>query len=179
VAEFYSNRTAINDFAKILATEGMLYNIAHIICERNTIGNNLIDWLTNVYEYENLWDDDKGEIGFQVTAKNRDSILAELEEAVRTDMIKINSTRTCDELMTFIITESGKVAAERGHHDDLVMSLALAVHAYKNLMDTTPLEFVTRLPQHDTPIMPSMNWKIKIKTQAGTMTEEDYRWLMK
>ena len=179
VAEFYSNKTAINDFAKILATEGMLYNIAHIICERNTIGNNLIDWLNNTYEYENLWDDEKGDIGFQVTAKNRESILADLEEAVRTDLIKVNSTRTCDELMTFIISEGGKPQAERGHHDDLVMSLALAVHAYKNLMDTTPLEFVTRLPNQDRPAMPSTNYKIKIKTPAGTMTEEDYKWLMK
>ena len=135
VAEFYSNRTPINDFAKILFNEGMLYNVAHIICERNTIGNNLIDWLYNIYEYENLWADDKDDIGFQVTSKNRESILAELEEALRTDLIKINSTRTCDELMTFIISDSGKVEAEKNHHDDLVMSLALAVHAYKNLLD--------------------------------------------
>ena len=74
VAEFYSNKTAINDFAQIIANEGMLYNIAHVICERNTIGNNLIDWLYNIYEYENLWSDEKGDIGFQVTAKNRESI---------------------------------------------------------------------------------------------------------
>ena len=59
------------------------------------------------------------------------------------------------------------------------MSLALAVHAYKNLMDTTPLEFVTRLHNQDRPAMPSTNYKIKIKTPAGTMTEEDYKWLMK
>jgi len=31
VAEFYSNRTAINDFAKIIFNEGTLYNIATII----------------------------------------------------------------------------------------------------------------------------------------------------
>ena len=179
VAEFYSNRTAINDFAKILATEGMLYNIAYIICERNTIGNNLIDWLNNVYEYENLWDDERGDIGFQVTAKNRDSILADLEEAIRIDLIKINSTRTCDELMTFIINEHGKVEAEKGYHDDLIMSLALAVHAYKHLIETTPLEFVSKIPHMDTPAMPSKAYKIKVKTQSGMMTEEDYKWLMK
>jgi hypothetical protein len=45
VAEFYSNRTPINEFAEIIAREGSLYNIAHIIVERNTIGNNLIDAL--------------------------------------------------------------------------------------------------------------------------------------
>ena len=179
VAEFYSNRTPINDFAKILSAEGMLYNIAHIICERNTIGNNLIDWLYNMYEYENLWADDKGELGFQVTAKNRDSILAELEEAIRTDLIKINSTRTCDELMTFIITEGGRVQAERGHHDDLVMSLALAVTAYKNLIDTSPIDFVSRIDKMEAPAMPSKHFKPKLKTSFGAMSEEDYRWIMK
>ena len=179
VAEFYSNRTPINDFAKILFNEGMLYNVAHIICERNTIGNNLIDWLYNIYEYENLWADDKDEIGFQVTAKNRESILAELEEAIRTDLIKINSTRTCDELMTFIINDNGRVEAEKNHHDDLVMSLALAVHAYKNLLDTTHIEFVSKLEKEHKPLAPSQNWKHSFKTAYGGMSEEDFKWLMK
>jgi len=178
VAEFYSNRTPINEFAKVLFNEGMLYNVAHVICERNTIGNNLIDWLYNVYEYENLWADEKDDLGFQVTAKNRDSILAELEEALRTELLKINSTRTCDELTTFIVTEGGRAAAERGHHDDLVMSLALAVHAYKNLLDSTPLEFVSRVEKTDRPLMPSKNYKHSFKTANGEMTEEDFKWLM-
>ena len=180
VAEFYSNRTAINDFAKILFNEGMLYNLATIVCERNTIGNNLIDWLLNIYEYENLWEDEKGDIGFQITAKNRESILAELEEALRTDLIKINSTRTCDELMTFIISENGKPQAEKNHHDDLVMSLALAVHSYKNLLDSTPVEFDSRLNKDEAPpLPPSKMYKHRFKTEFGGVAEEDYKWLTK
>jgi hypothetical protein len=180
VAEFYSNRTAINDFAKILFNEGMLYNLATVVCERNTIGNNLIDWLLNIYEYENLWEDEKGDIGFQITAKNRESILAELEEALRTDLIKINSTRTCDELMTFIISENGKPQAEKNHHDDLVMSLALAVHSYKNLLDSTPVEFDSRLNKDEAPpLPPSKMYKHQFKTEFGGVAEEDYKWLTK
>tara|TARA_R110000737_G_scaffold73530_2_gene102235 strand:+ start:830 stop:2374 length:1545 start_codon:yes stop_codon:yes gene_type:complete len=179
VGEFYSNKTAINDFAQIIANEGMLYNIAHVICERNTIGNNLIDWLYNTYEYENLWSDEKGDIGFQVTAKNRESILADMEEALRTDLLKINSTRTCDELMTFIITEGGKAQAEKNHHDDLIMSLALAIHGYKHLLDTTPIEFVSKIPYKDTPLMPSKNYQANLRDSYGRMTKEDYTWLMK
>jgi len=180
VAEFYSNRTAINDFAKILFNEGMLYNLATIVCERNTIGNNLIDWLLNIYEYENLWEDEKGDIGFQITARNRESILAELEEALRTDLIKINSTRTCDELMTFIISENGKPQAEKNHHDDLVMSLALAVHSYKNLLDSTPVEFDSRLNKDEAPpLPPSKMYKHRFKTEFGGVAEEDYKWLTK
>jgi len=179
VAEFYSNRTPINDFAKIIASEGMLYNIAHVVCERNTIGNNLIDWLFNICEYENLWSDDKGDMGFQVTAKNRDSILADLEEAIRTDSIKINSTRTCDELMTFVMNEQGRASAERGYHDDLIMSLALAVHGYKNLIETTFIDYVSKIPHKDVPPMPSKVYKVPVKTMSGAVTEEDYKWLMR
>ena len=179
VAEFYSNRTSINDFAEIINNEALAYNMAYVVCERNTIGNNLIDWLYNMFEYENLWADERDELGFQITAKNRESILAELEEALRTDFIKINSTRTCDELMTFIITDSGKVAAEKNHHDDLVMSLALAVHVFKNLLDSTPLEFASRLDKEDKMLVPSRQFKHKLKTSTGQISEEDYKWLMK
>ena len=179
VAEFYSNKTSINDFAKIIFNEGMAYNVATVVAERNTIGNNLIDWLYNNYEYENLWSDDRDELGFQVTAKNRESVLAELEEALRTDAIKVNSTRTCDELMTFIISENGKAQAEKNHHDDLVMSLAIAVHVYKNLLDSTPMEFVTRLDKNERMPLPSKMYKHRFKTPAGHIAEEDYRWLIK
>ena len=179
VAEFYSNKTPINDFAQIIANEGMLYNIAHVICERNTIGNNLIDWLYNIYEYENLWADDNNDMGFQVTAKNRDIILADLEEALRIGLVKINSTRTCDELMTFIISEGGKVKAEKGKHDDLIMSLALAIYGYKNIIDTTTIEHISKIPHKDSPAMPSKQLKAPLKTSYGEATQEDIRWLMK
>jgi len=179
VAEFYSNRTPINDFAQIIASEGMLYNVAHVICERNTIGNNLIDWLYNIYEYENLWCDEKGEIGFQVTAKNREIILAQMEESIRRDLIKINSTRTCDELMTFIIKETGRVEAEKGHNDDLIMSLALAIHAYKYLLDSMPMEFATNLGNAEAPPMPAKLDNIQVRTSFGSISEEDYTWLIK
>tara|TARA_R110002110_G_scaffold64574_3_gene178399 strand:- start:2501 stop:3058 length:558 start_codon:yes stop_codon:yes gene_type:complete len=179
VAEFYSNKTPINDFAQIIANEGMLYNIAHVICERNTIGNNLIDWLYNIYEYENLWADDNNDMGFQVTAKNRDILLADLEEALRIGLVKINSTRTCDELMTFIISEGGKVKAEKGKHDDLIMSLALAIYGYKNIIDTTTIEHISKIPHKDSPAMPSKQLKAPLKTSYGEATQEDIRWLMK
>ena len=81
--------------------------------------------------------------------------------------------------MTFIITEGGRIQAERGHHDDLVMSLALAVTAYKNLIDTSPIDFVSRIDKMEAPAMPSKHYKPKLKTSFGAMSEEDYRWIMK
>ena len=179
VAEFYSNKTPINSFAEIIAKEGMLYNIAHVICERNTIGNNLIDWLFNTYEYENLWSDDRGLFGFQVTAQNREQILAQLEEAIRTNQIKINSQRTVNELTTFIITDGGKAAAERGQHDDLVMSLALGIDLYRNLLETTPMEHISKIPHKTSLPMPSKQTQFAFRNPNGEVQVEDITWLMK
>jgi hypothetical protein len=178
VAEFYSNKTSIDDFAKIIAREGSLYNLAYVICERNTIGNNLIDKLFNTEQYENLWQDEKGSFGLQVSSKNREVLLANLEEAIRNNYIRVRSSRTYDEFNTFIIKESGRVEAEKGHHDDLVMSLSFGVHLYKELLDTTPMEHVSKIPYKEKPLTPSRSWKHTIKTPTG-MTEEDYRWLIK
>jgi len=176
VAEFYSNKTPINEFAEIIASEGTLYNTAYVVCERNTIGNNLIDWLYTNLEYENLWVDDKNEIGLQVTAKNRDVILAELEEAVRTNILKLNSQRLIDELFTFIVTETGKVQADRGKHDDLIMSLAAGTHAFKAIIESTPLEYASKLgKREDTFLLPSSAKKKKI---YQGLSEENYKWII-
>ena len=172
VAEFYSNNTPINEFATIIANEASIYNTAYVLPERNTIGNNLIDWLFNVLEYENIWSDDKDKFGYQITSQNRDQLLALLEEALRTDLIKINSNRTCDELLTFIVNDSGKATAEKNKNDDLVMSLALTVFGYKNLMDSMPKDYFQSTTDNQQRLpSPSTGKKENI-------SEDDYRWLM-
>ena len=178
VAEFYSNRTPVNDFAEILSKEGRLYNDAQIIVERNTIGNNLIDWLVNIYEYDNMWSDEKNEIGFQVNTRNRDILLASLEEAIRMRMLKINSERTTNELLTFVFTETGRVEADTGKHDDLVFALSLGVYGLTSIIDSTPLEY-TKIPHKERkPLAPTVLKKIPLQSYGGA-TEEDIRWLMK
>lgn len=135
VAEFYSNKTPINEFAKVLIAEGTYYNLAAILVERNTIGNTLIERLFNEHEYENVMLGPDNNFGIQVTQKLRDGILADLEEFLRINRLKINSSRTNKELQTFIVTESGKAEADTGQHDDLVMSLAIACFGMRFLYE--------------------------------------------
>jgi hypothetical protein len=177
VAEFYSNKTPINEFAEIIVKEATLYNTAYTICERNTIGNNLIDWLFTILEYENLWLDDRNNFGFQVTSTNRDQLLAEMEEVIRTNSIKLNSKRTVDELLSFIVTDTGRVTADSGKHDDLIMSLALGIHCYKTIGDTTPIE-QTKIPHKEAPLSISKSNKYRIPAYGG-YSEEDITWLKK
>lgn len=142
VAEFYSNKTNIREFAQIVAYEGELYNTAYCVVERNTIGVEAIRILLEELEYENLYSsmDKQDTIGVQVTNQNRDTILACLEEYLRENKINVKSERTVKELMTFIIDKNNKIQADEGYHDDLVMSLAIGCYAYQGILDSTPLE---------------------------------------
>ena len=177
VAEFYSNKTTIDEFAAILNSEGIYYNLATLVVERNTVGNHVVDLLYNNLEYENLWHDEKGLPGFQVTVKNRDTILAELEEAIRTNVLKINSQRTLNELNTFVITDAGKITADRGKHDDLIMSLSLANHIMKDTRETTFVEF-----KNESAFKEENKYEFKHKMPIishGGPKVEDLKWLMK
>jgi hypothetical protein len=180
VAEFYSNRTPINEFAEIIAREASLYNIAHVVVERNTIGNNLLDSLYRVLEYENLWMEDKQDFGIQTTSKNRDIMLTKLEEYIRLSKLKLNSKRTIDELLAFIITDTGKTQAEKNHNDDLVMSLAFTVHVLDSLQQTYPVEMSNNPAMADkTKRLPEISRGIMSLPSYGGMTKEDIKWLMK
>ena len=177
VAEFYSNKTPINEFAKILNAEGQYYNLANIIVERNTIGNNVLEALFVDLEYENVWHDERGIPGFQVTNKNRDVILAEMEESLRTNILKINSERTLNELNTFVITSTGRVSADKGRHDDLIMSLSLANHVMKNIRETSMVDF-----KKESAFKQENKYKLKNSTNLisfGGQKTEDLSWLTK
>tara|TARA_R110002012_G_scaffold313996_1_gene526274 strand:+ start:4216 stop:5688 length:1473 start_codon:yes stop_codon:yes gene_type:complete len=175
VAEFYSNKTPISEFARIIQTEGLNYNLAHVIVERNGLGIPLLQELFENLEYENIWMDDRQEFGFQMTSKSRESVLNSLEEVLRSSSFKINSERTVSELNTFVITETGKIEADKNYHDDLVMSLALASEVYKNLQINLPSDLGKSTESKTKPEIPSSVW---VSTN-GAATEEDTSWILK
>ena len=142
VAEFYSNRCGLNEFARIMAEEGMRYNMAFVCPERNGLGLALIEQLFEVHEYENMWTDEKGQMGYLVNNKNRDIMLNTLQEKLKTSKIKINSERTFKELTTFIISKTGKIQAESGFADDLVMSLAIGATIMEDIVGKSPVPIV-------------------------------------
>ena len=137
-AEFYSNTVSLPDFAKYIAQEGNRYNLAYVAPERNVLGLELIRCLFEDHEYDNMWLDEKGDFGFLVNNKNKETLMTYLQDKLANSKLKINSKRTFDELSTFIISNSGKLEAEKGHHDDLVMSLALAAFLMEDIQDSLP-----------------------------------------
>ena len=139
VAEFYSNTTSVKKLAKIINNEGNAYNLAYVVLERNALGIVLFEELFHELAYENIWMDDKGEFGIHTNRTERDKSLAHLEDSLRRGLIKINSLRTIDELLTFVVKEGMKIEAEKGYKDDLVMSLAIGCYALKDILENSPL----------------------------------------
>jgi len=172
VAEFYSNTTPINEFAKIIYEQGMRYNLCPVLIERNTIGNNLIDYLFEQLEYENVWFDEKGHAGLQITTKNRDQILIEMEEAIRISEVKLNSKRTVMELNTFIITDNGRYQADTGQNDDLVMSLALSIYGSRRFRESNPGIIINKNKKDSKPLSPLKSYSF------GKGKEEDISWIL-
>jgi hypothetical protein len=177
VAEFYSNRTPINEFAKIIADEARLYNTAFVCPERNGIGNNLIYFLQEELEYENLVMDDKRDIGIMITQKNKENLLADLEHNIRSGKVLINSERLVGELLTFIIDpDTGKIKPDSNCHDDLIMSFATAINVFNNLRGNAFIEKTedqTYIPQAI-----QNAYTYKVKTSTDELTEENIKWLI-
>lgn len=182
VAEFYSNKIPLNMFAKHIADEGRRYNTAYVVCERNGIGRPLIEQLYFSEQYENIWMDEK-DFGIQVATSNRDQILGVLERSLREGWFRVKSERCVDELLTFIIDEkSGKIKADEGQHDDLVMSMALAAYAVEKLGGNVPLFAINDIENDDrfqvvSPVT-TKDWNRPIYKGSEETKGEYISWLM-
>lgn len=70
---------------------------------------------------------DKGKLPGLNFQKNRNTIVAKLEESIRLDSFKIRSKRFLNEISTFVYI-SGRPDHMKGYHDDLLMSAAMCCY---------------------------------------------------
>jgi hypothetical protein len=135
-------------FGKILATLGYHYHTALIAPERNNHG--LVTCITlRDLLYPNLYTDviegtlDNGadtiRLGFFTSEATKPLIIDKLRSAFKSGEIVVNDKSTLDEMLTFVVTESGKLQAEEGTHDDAVIALALALYIHEGRW--TPVSF--------------------------------------
>jgi hypothetical protein len=133
-------------FANILVTLGYHYNSATIAPERNNHGLVTCVALRDAnYPYiyteqpeGTLEDRDSINLGFFTSERTKPLIIDKLRELDREGGIEISDPTTLAEMMTFVVTENGKMEAEGGTHDDCVMALAIA--AYVSDDAWTPVE---------------------------------------
>jgi hypothetical protein len=72
-------------------------------------------------------------IGWNTSAATRPKMLADLKEFVDKHLLTIYDEPTLKEMFSFVVVQtssSWKAQAEKGSHDDLVMSLAIALQLY-------------------------------------------------
>lgn len=145
VAE-YRGKLDTKDFGNFLVSLATDYNNALLVIENANIGWACIQQVID-RDYPNLYymskdlkyvdvehqfsnkyrAQDKNMVaGFSTTTRTRPLILSKLEEYVREQSIIIRSSRTIDELFTFI-WNNGRAEAMRGYNDDLTMSLAISL----------------------------------------------------
>lgn len=73
-------------------------------------------------------------LGWDTNSATRPKMLQDLKEAVDKKLLRIYDKPTVNEFFSFIVVQtstSWKAKAERGAHDDLVMSLAIAWQLYQ------------------------------------------------
>lgn len=139
VAIYRSNKTDPVQYGKILFYLGRWYNNALICPEANSIGVATVQQLFGM-NYPNLYQQKKtantipdsiNHLGFKTTSATRAPIISNLRRMIEDEDIAIPSAMAIEELRNFIITPQGKAEASVGHHDDMVMSLAITCEAYR------------------------------------------------
>jgi hypothetical protein len=133
-------------FASILIALGYHYNCATIAPERNNHGLVTCVALRDAnYPYlyteqpEGTLDEkDSINLGFFTSERTKPLIIDKLRELDRDGGIEINDPTTLQEMMTFVVTDAGKMEAEGGTHDDTVMALAIAAYVSEDVW--TPVE---------------------------------------
>jgi len=118
-----------------LALAGKYYNLAIIAPEKNGLGMGVLTTLKlaeypNIYtrkSYDKITDTTTDQVGFLTTSSTRPLILSDLQSLLHGKELKIFDSGFIDELGHFVRNEkTGKPEAEKGSHDDRVMSLAIA-----------------------------------------------------
>jgi len=153
VAE-YQGKPTLDVYANMVASIGAEYNTAMIVVENNSIGIAVLTKLREL-EYSNIYfsikstheyvEQIQGEhmsnavAGFSTTSKTRPLIIAKMEEFIRNKLITIYSSRTLNELKTFI-WNNGRPEAMRSYNDDLIMALAIGCWVRDTAFESGKLE---------------------------------------
>ena len=107
---------------------GKYYNDATIVVERNGIGQYILQRLLTSKFYPHIYHGDKGH-GILTSVATKEPMLATLQSLMTDGKLKFHNQKIREEMPTF---RADTLKAEKGSHDDAVMSAALAAFVFKN-----------------------------------------------
>lgn len=139
VAEFKSNKIKPFQYAELVNDMGIYYSKALLVVEKASAGHTIVDKLRNDYQYTNMYKykeyDARGmakkKVGFVTNGKTKPIMINDFVELFETNQICINSKDLLSEMKLFAFKD-GKMEATAGNHDDLVLSMAMALVGIKS-----------------------------------------------
>jgi hypothetical protein len=139
VASFRSNQLKPSEFADVLVQMADMYskNYPPVLLgvERNNHGHAVLLKLDEIHQYANIYrtrkENKKNEIeeiklGWLTDRVTRPLMLDTFIEGVENGTVILNDRETLGECLT-LINNNGKIEAEEGKHDDLVIAAAISV----------------------------------------------------
>lgn len=140
VAEFRNNKLKPYQMADIYNSLGRYFNNAKLTVEKASGGYAVIERLKGTMKYTNMtkyvtYDERNKAVwktGFDTNAKTKTLVINDLREWFEKGLILIRSQELLEEMKVFIANENGSMGAISGSHDDLIMSMALAIVSLKH-----------------------------------------------
>ncbi len=144
VAEFYSNLVPPYIFAQVINEIAIYYNHALVVIENMGPGGAVLSNLQYELQYDNLfYEASKGKAvkpGIKINMTNRPVLLEAMQHRLMNATIRINSRRFVKELNTFVYSPATqKAEARKGHHDDAIIAVCLALFVRDQAMREMPL----------------------------------------
>lgn len=140
VATFYDNNISPLMFPDVIVSVAKMFNNAYVLCEVNDIGHKVAYIIQAELEYEYLLTcSTKGRngqcvsggfgantfLGVKTTSAVKKIGCSTLKKMIESDKLIIKDSHTITELFSFISYPNGTYAAEKGQHDDSVMTLVI------------------------------------------------------
>ena len=114
------------ELARVVAELAREYGGALVVVERNNHGAAVLAYLETNERYGRVYRE-RGEAGWLTTAASKPGMVAGLGAVIANGGAGLMSRRLLAECRTFVSGERGRFGAVAGKHDDLVMSMALAL----------------------------------------------------
>lgn len=109
------------------------FNFAWASPEMNSIGQSILDAFKRAdypfiyqreHKEETVQREDSKKLGWKTTVKSRKPMIADLQTVVQEHELTIYDIRFIEEMRVFVWNPQGKPQAEKGEHDDCVITLA-------------------------------------------------------
>ena len=199
----YQGKVNLDMYANLLNSTGREYGDCMLVVENNNVGFSVLEKLMEQFNYPNLYHSIKSTheyidpylaeqrsnsiAGFTTSMKTRPLIVAKLEEFVRNKLITVRSSRTLNEMKTFI-WNNGKPEAMRSYNDDLIMSLAIGCWVRDTALVVNKRDaeykkvFLNSMGKSSTILdttIPGMNGNKKQSADEAIKQRQEFTWLLK